>query len=252
MKTLSLTVGLILCLIGCNSIDQKATLLDDKYQLTIQSTGFEDSTKFYLYSSDLQKNLDSGYLVGGLLKLQGKVEFPQYVKLHTEFDPVNRGAYKKFRFWIENEPIVIEGNSDNFSSSNISGSPLSEMQFVISKRLLDLDSTRDSLLSEYRAHPDPNGFIISEIETFDSLRREVIFDFIRENPNNEVSIRKLALYKSDITLEELAEIFNRIDPGYYSYLHATEIINYIEGQLSQDNLATELDFSGKPDFSTID
>ena len=80
-------------------------------------TGFEDSTLFIVYSSDLKVNLDSGYLVDGKLSLTGSIDFPQYVKIHTLYNDSHVDEYRRLLFWLENREISIIGTKDEFDQS---------------------------------------------------------------------------------------------------------------------------------------
>ncbi len=226
MKYTILLMGAVLLLYSCNPLAKEETARKD-YTITLTAPGFEDSTLFIIYSSDLKKNLDSGYLVNETLTMTGSVEFPQYVKIHTPLEGSGLREYKRLLFWLDNKDIRIIGPYSNFENSQVFGSPLNDMHHQIDKELEALDAVRDSLLRTYRSMSDPNAYIVQTLDHYDSLRQDVILKYISEHPNNEVCIRKLALYKEDIPLEQLLNLFRKVDKEYYSYIHSEEIMAYI-------------------------
>ncbi len=252
MKNTLLLLGAAILLFSCNqTVEETAT---KNYELSLNAKGFRDSTLFIIYSSDLKTNIDSGYIVNGELKLTGSVDFPQYVKIHTPFEDKHAGDYRRLLFWLENKSISITGDFQNFDQSIVTGSPLNAMHHQIDSELEALDVVRDSLLRTYREMNDRNSYIVQTIDHYDSLRRDIIFSYIENHPNNEVCIRKLALYKQDMSVEQLQFIFSKVEQQYHTYMHSQEIMAYINEKVNADLAQKDLlkDLKENQDFTSVD
>lgn len=185
-------------------------MTQDHFLLTVNAKNFPDSTKVILYDKDLDKNIDSSYVIGERFTFSGKVDLPTFSYLF--FYDKNDKRLEPFKFfYLENNNMSVDGEYADFVNATVKGSCQSNLltkYLSISKRMkIERDEklapvSIDSIIKNMINQGLKKGFRISG----DSIKKSISdrYDkqiekkenqFIFENSNNQMTLNALLTFK---------------------------------------------------------
>ncbi|SCY12391.1 Peroxiredoxin [Nonlabens sp. Hel1_33_55] len=196
MKRRFLLVLLILIIASCK--ESKKTSVRDQFELSVTAKNFPDSTKVVLYNRDIDKNIDSTFVINENFKLSGKIDLPSlsyldfYDKNGKHLDP-----YKYF--FLENDIISITGEYSNFLNATVEG------------------SNQTDLLTKFDS-------ISANSKESDRLSKEI--NFLYSNANNQMTLSQLLYKKKQISKDSLLLFYGRLDPTNSNSPKGQELLAY--------------------------
>jgi len=155
----------------------------ETFDLTVSAKNFLDSTKVYLYNRDIDKNIDSAFVINERFKFSGKVDLPSLCYLQF-YDKNNKHIEPYKFFFLENENISISGDYSDFISAKVTGS-----------NQTDLYSKYDSI----SINSDKRYKVDKEI------------DFLFSNANNQMTLNELLYKKKEVSKDSLLLFHKKLD-----------------------------------------
>lgn len=128
---------IVLAFISCNKKQRKTHT--DGFKITVTAKNFPDSTRVFLYNRDIDKNIDSTYVVNESFKFYGKVDLPSLCYLFF-FDRENKPIDHCNYFFLENSPISVVGDYSDFFNSKVTGSKQTDL--LHKYKTISADSTK--------------------------------------------------------------------------------------------------------------
>ncbi len=125
---------------------------NNRSEVILKTSGFADSTKMYLYSTEQEAMVDSGYITGNNLVLNFKTKKP--VRLIIQ--PVIRNSEDMNNmvvFWKGNNKVTISGENGNLKNAQIEGSEVQEQQNELEASKSVFELKLDSLRKEFMSLP---------------------------------------------------------------------------------------------------
>lgn len=186
----------------------------------------KDSTVVYLM--DLNSiPVDSTLIINKKFVFKGTVNEPSiffvFIKETMDFKS----------FWVENRVINFIGESKNFNSAKVVGSKTQNIQNTLDKKLIPLRKKLVSINQIYgqRVSQYPDSIFNDSIQyKFFKGQSEInnrVKLFIRENPNNLVSIKKLNDLKTHFKKQNTSELFNLFSDEFKSTSYGQSVREYI-------------------------
>lgn len=229
MKKIYLLLSIILIVISCKKENEETK--KDNFDLTVTAKKFPDSTKVYLYNRDIDKNIDSAYVINESFKLSGKVDLPSLCYLNFYNQEHKRIEPYKF-FFLENENISINGDYSDFINAKVTGS-----------NQTDLYTKYDSI----SVNSEKGKKVSNEI------------DFLFSNANNQMALSQLLYKKKEISKDSLLLFYKKLDSINSNSLKGQELLTYAKsydikaGDKFRDIIGNDLngnqhklsDYSGK-------
>jgi len=193
----------------------------EKFNLNVTAKNFPDSTKVVLYNRDINKNIDSAFVINGTFKFSGKVDLPSLCYL--DFYDKNRKQLEAYKFFfLENENISITGDYSDFIHAKVTG------------------SSQTDLYNKYDS-------ISSNSKKANKLSNEV--NFLFSNANNQMALNEILYKKKLISKDSLLQFYKRLDLINSNSPKGRELLNYSKtedlkaGDKFRDIVGT--DFKGK-------
>lgn len=244
MRTLNIvSIGLLFLILSCSGPGGKKFVIDGRFseyaneQISLLRQ-FEDEWKITDYSM-----LDSD----GRFSLSGELNDPEFVYLTL------KKSRRSVRFFLENEKITIQVNSDSmFLHPEIEGASL---QKKFEEYTNDLGTNfQDTLMILYRSWNEAvaNDNDSEALET-DSLRGVIMqdkldfqVDFVRENSSNVLAPFVLNLFFMELDFELFESLVDDLDPGLNASLYTRQVKQKVQ--------AVKATLPGQPyiDFSLPD
>lgn len=168
------------------------------FNLSVIAKNFPDSTKVYLYNRNIDKNIDSAYVINQRFDMSGKVDLPSLTYLNfldknnTYIEPYNY-------FFLENTDIKIIGEYSDFINAEVVGSYQSE------------------LLAKYNT--------ISRLSD-DSSKFSNQLNFLFSNANNQMALTELLYIKKEISKDSLLLFYNKLDSINSNSAKGLELFTY--------------------------
>lgn len=191
----------ILTLVVCTimSCQKKGkTSLEEQFVLSVTAKGFPDSTKVYLYNRDIDKNLDSAFVINQRFEFSGKVDLPSLCYLNF-YDKENNPLEPYHYFFLENDSIFIEGDYSNFIDAKVVGSEQSDLLAAYYATL--------------RNTPKEN-------------RKSKQLDFLFSNADNQMALNQLLYIKKEVSKDSLLLFHERLDSINSTSPKGLELLTY--------------------------
>jgi len=179
--------------ISCKNDNNK--ILRENYKLNVYAKNFPDSTKVILWNRDLDKNLDTSYVINETFSMIGKVNLPSLCYLNF-FDKAGKSINPYKFFFLENKDITIRGEYSNFLNASVEG------------------SVQSDLSSEYYKLRDSE------------FRNKQEIDFLFKNANNQMSISQLLYRKKKISKDSLLLFCKKLDSTNSNSPKGLELLTY--------------------------
>ena len=200
MKKIFLVLSIILITISCKK-ENKSTK-KDVFDLTVIAKSFPDSTKVYLYNRDIDKNIDSAFVMNESFKFSGKVDLPSLCYLEF-YDKKNKHIEPYKFFFLENQNISIKGDYSDFINAKVTGS-----------NQTDLYTEYDSI----SANSDKEKRVLNEI------------DFLFSNANNQMALNELLYKKKEISKDSLLLFYKNLDSINSKSSKGKELLAYAKAE----------------------
>lgn len=219
MKKIILVLVFIISLISCK--DEVPESKSKQFNLVVKAKNFPDSIKVYLYNRDIDKNIDSTYVVNENFEFSGHIDLPSLSYLNFVNKSGKRIAPYTF-FYLENNSIKIAGDYDDFVNAEITGS-----------RQTDLQKQYDTIVNEIIRKAKQE---ISKIS--DSLKREeaksifykMIWDeqnkFLFKHANNQMPLHQILYRKKKISKDSLLLFYTSLDTKNANSIKGKELYEY--------------------------
>lgn len=196
MKKIVFALSLVLALISCKKENENRET--EKFTVNVIAKKFPDSTKVYLYNRDIDKNIDSAYVLDEKFKFSGKVDLPSLCYLNF-FDKENNSIKPYNYFFLENTNIEIVGEYSDFLNAKVKGSQQSDL--MIRYDSISENSSKENKFSNQ-------------------------LDFIFSNANNQMALTELLYAKKQISKDSLLLFYNRLDSINSNSIKGKELFAY--------------------------
>ncbi|MBQ4821654.1 TlpA disulfide reductase family protein [Aquimarina sp. MMG016] len=208
MKKIFLLITALL-LLGCNK--QQKDKVEKGFVINGKATNFKEGTLLYLDDPDTQARIDSVTIINGEFQFKGKLNKPKRLFLTTKFDPQNQDTHKYTSFWVDNGVINFEGDYNDFRFPKVSGLKLHDINRELSKLTQPINRRMDSLSKLYNDDNENNRRVSSEVQKAMRINDSITMRFVKENPNNYVSLSSTLYLTDNLSKEELRAIYNALD-----------------------------------------
>lgn len=143
---------LVIQIISCNNNEKTAQLKNTDYNIKGKITGFTDSTKVYLKDINLDKDIDSTFIIKDTFSFSGKFKndfVPEQLWLYINLN--NGKDFYYTNLLIRNgDNVLIKGDKKNFPFSlNINGSKTQDEAKILDEKTRNLNIEYDKLVKEY-------------------------------------------------------------------------------------------------------
>jgi len=236
-------ISLFFILTSCS---QKA----DQAKIIIETTGFADSTKIYLFNHEIEKQ-DSGFIINNHLIFSATVTEPTLFSISTVFNYQKREEFENKLFWKENRSLIIKAEKGSLKYAKIEGSNLQKQADIIEIDQARLERMNDSLLVEYRSLPteetDKRLALRTRGKEITQSITEVETDYVKNNPNELFSVITLKnLMSYTIPKDKTKELYENLSDKMKSTKYGISVKKYLD-------LSLDLKIGDKaPDFQLPD
>ncbi len=187
MKRVLSILMLSLILASCKSDQQTEK---DSYIISGTAPGVHNGVRAYLKTVDNQRReiiQDTAIIRDGIFTFKGKVDVPQLWYLSIN------GVNGSFPLIIENEELIIRGNSEDLTKSIISGSKSNEAFTTYTKNIQELSENRHALLMrntniQRSNDTEEKARIAIQIKNINQQLAAFPMSFISEHPDNSFSL----------------------------------------------------------------
>ncbi len=180
-KPLFFLLLIIITLTSCKKTEQINK--EEKFYLSVTAKNFPDSTKVYLYNRNIDKNIDSAFVLNERFEFAGKVALPSLCYLNF-YDEQNNPIEPYTYFFLENDSISIDGVFSDFIDATVTG------------------SKQTDLLATYN--------VITTKSTKENRKRNQL-DFLFSNANNQMALNQLLYRKKEVAKDSLLLFYERLD-----------------------------------------
>ncbi|CAM4001974.1 MULTISPECIES: TlpA disulfide reductase family protein [Flavobacterium] len=196
MKKLFLVLSILLIIASCK--EKEKVTKKEIFNLTVTAKNFPDSTKVYLYNRDIDKNIDSAYVLNQSFNFSGKVDLPSLCYL--EFYDKNKKQIEPYKFFfLENQDISIIGDYSDFINAKVIGSYQTNLY-------LKYDSISTNSDKANRASKE--------------------IDFLFSNANNQMTLNELLYKKKEISKDSLLVFYEKLDSINSNSAKGQELLTY--------------------------
>jgi peroxiredoxin len=179
MKKLFLLLLVLSITVSCKKNGE--TTKKETFNLSVIATNFPDSTKVYLYNRNIDKNIDSTFVINENFKFSGTVDVPSLCYLEF-YDKKNKHIEPYKYFFSENENISIVGEYSDFINAKVTGSNQTNL---------------------YTKYDSINA--ISENKSFDAI------SFLFSIANNQMALTELLYKKKEVSKDSLLLFYKKLD-----------------------------------------
>ena len=219
MKNNILILTILILGISCKNESEK--IKSEQFNLTVKAENFPDSTKVYLYNRDIDKNIDSTYVINKTFEFSGKIDLPSLTYLNF-FDKTGKSIEPYTYFYLENNLIEIEGEYDDFLNAKITGSNQTDLQkkydsiatFIAKKAKQKIAEISDSIE------------IIKTKSRYNKMIWKKQNEFLFNHANNQMSIHTLLYRKKKITKDSLLVFYETLDSVNAHSVKGNELYQY--------------------------
>lgn len=175
-------ISLFIFLMSCSQNDNPSKII-------LQTTGFADSTKIYLYNSE-KATQDSGYIVNNNLVFSVDVDEPTQFSIRPVIK--TRADIDIKSFWKEDKQVTIRAEKGNLKNAIVEGSEIQKQVDIIEASKSHLKQPLDSIRTEYRSVPgedtEKREALRTEGKEIEQLIIDVDVDYIKNNPDELFSV----------------------------------------------------------------
>lgn len=246
---LSLVFLLMSCGSGNNSTSDNKSSGKSAYTLTGSITGL-DSGWVYLYHPEKNREIpDSTLIQNGQFEFKGSTDQPEFVLLgYDQF------GQKRFPlgFFLEGGDISLHGTVDSLFNAEVVGSPAQEEYKKFNELRRPLEEKQRKLYEDYQmaamsGDSQKAENIQQEYESLEEENKNLVSQFVKDNPNSFVSAFQLAqTFAYDIDPTTVEPLYNGLHEKVKSSYFGQAI------KKSLDAAKTTAIGSKAPDFTLND
>lgn len=220
MPKIKILLTLLLCISNFSAFCQKTQI-----QVSVNLTGFKDSTKFYLVNLDSTQQKDSAYLTNGNLKFNYTISEPQVFRLKTYVE----NDFYSTNFWIEQKSISIIGSKEHFSDLKIIGSPLNDIYKSVLEKVAALDALREKLVTQSFKESNQKYFdgIWKSISLLDKETLKIRVETIANFTPSLITLNELYFLRNDLTTDSLRLLFDKFPSSLKKTKYGEVISQYL-------------------------
>ncbi len=225
MKKMMIVLAVVL--MACNTNSKK---MAEGYQIHGELTNVKDSTLLILDNLSIGASVDSTYVIGGKFDLTGVVDEASRFVLKTKFNPSAPKSFKYLFFWIDNTPMTIEGDFNDFRYARVKGSQVHKLDYELTQKQKNYFERRSEIVDSVRSEKAVTNreALLTEMRAIDSTTNVIVMDFIKKQPNNLVALEQLSFKYDQFTKEELSKIYDSLDDNLKQTANGKVLKNYIE------------------------
>lgn len=224
-KFFYLSVSLFLILTSCVEKEDHAKII-------LETSGFADSTKIFLFNHEIEKQ-DSGYIINNHLVFSAEVNEPTLFSIRTVFDYKKREEFENKLFWKENNLMTIKAEKGNLKNAKIEGSVIQKQADIIELGQFQLKQNYDSLIKEYSALPkeetEKRLALSAQRREISQAIKDVETDYIKDNPDQLYSaftLKRLMTYT--IPKDKTKELFENLSDRMKASSYGISIRKYLD------------------------
>lgn len=223
-KILFFLVIISITTISCN--EKKKS--ESEFSIQLNLNGFKDTTEFKLVNLDKGEVIDSTKIYDNKLSFRGNVKEPFSARIHTVDN-------KYLVLWIENGKIEVIGDFENFSNSNIKGTPINNVYVKYRDQQAVLTKKRDSLtqlLIKSMSSKSENAEeefkrINLKIKDIDHNIADIRIKSIALEEPSIYTIKELYFLRNDFKKDSLKILFKKFPEKYQTSKYGQVINTYI-------------------------
>ncbi|TMU56504.1 TlpA disulfide reductase family protein [Flagellimonas algicola] len=218
-----LMVVLMLSVYGCGGDSESKG-----YRLTGHIEGTPQDTKIYLFSMELQSNIDSAMVKNDEFIMKGKIDRPTHCVL------IIPDQNKYSDLIIENTEISFESTySDIYFQKKVTGGPEQNLK----NKMWDLNGKYnteylkigDSLSKNLFTDELHKSELVRRYEENVSKSKELMRGFIVKNPNSYFTLELLYRNRKFIPKDTLEKVISKLDPIHQNLPDALALDKYVKG-----------------------
>ncbi|TCO06026.1 peroxiredoxin [Natronoflexus pectinivorans] len=179
-------------------------------EINILAKGLDDGVVLYLYSRNLQQNIDSGYIVNGKLQFIVENSSPEVFLLHNGFQ--NQNDFLYIDFWKEGNSVEIVIENERFREALVTGSEIQNQKAQLDSYTNPYMAKIDSLWNVFDSLPyddvEQRTAISETIRDLHNRTNEISLEFIRSNPSYLYSAYMLNSYMAGYPNEVIEELYD--------------------------------------------
>ena len=208
---------LIPIIFSCTSKNKKE-IKPPEYLIKGKITGFDDSTKVFLLDINLDKDIDSTYIINNEFSFKGRFDndsVPEQIRLKLK-DATD--YYYTNLLFKNGDTVTITGDKKDFPYYlNKSGAKIQEEMNILDIKTRDLDSEYDKLVKTYLSmnktgKENKGDSIKKRLNEINNILSQITKEYIIDNPNTFNAIIALGYNKKMFSKDTLKKILENIDP----------------------------------------
>ncbi len=233
-----LFLGLIFFSACKNKKQEREITPKNDFYIKANITGFPDSTKVYLTNNDLEKVIDSTYLLKDKFEFKGKIVNKEPVSLNIT---IESDKYYGISLYILNDTVTIKGKKEDIPYNlEISGSETQDGVIKLNKLTQKYQLLRDSLAQAFfkmnkKDQEKYDDKIWDSINKIDKKISQITKDYIVKNINTYSAIRELYYIEEEFDKDSLSKLFNKINPDLRKSKYGLAIETYLKNPVVKVN-----------------
>ena len=201
-----------------------------KILITGSTTGIKDSTKLFLESPELEKIIDSTYVVNNSFQFECVLTEPTHLAIKNEGRSEEEFDYKFF--WVTDGDVRIKTITGKLKDATIEGSSLqTESELLISKQNIVFDSLKiiGKEMDKLGANDTIQfGLLLKLVEEERAKLNTNDTQFIRTNPNSLISAFTLTFAMKNISNQEVKSLYESLSKDNKESKYGLQIKKYVE------------------------
>jgi peroxiredoxin len=203
-------------------------------QINVFAKDFEDSTIMYLYNSELQQTIDSGYIMNEKIRFSVEKSHPVNYMLRTSFQ--DRENYEYVSFWKEDADLEVSTEKGKLIEALIKGSGIQKQMKLLEEEKRPKNKAVDSLWRVYDSisHDKPEEFrsISEQIRELHKKLNNIDLEYIRSNPAELYAAINLTYLMVGLTKEQTEDLYHDFSPEIKTSVFGKKIERFLD--LSRD------------------
>ena len=200
-------------------------------KIILKTSGFADSTKMYLYNTEKEAMVDSGYITGNNLILNFKTKKPVRLIIQPVITS-RKDMNNMVVFWKGDHQVTIRGENGNLKNAQIEGSEVQKQQNELeaSKSALELklDSLRKEFMSLSGNATEKRIALGNEGRKIENALQNVEFVFIKNNPGKLYSAYTLSNLMRRIPKEQTQKLYETLTKENQTNKYGEIVKKYLE------------------------
>ena len=242
MKKILITLILGIIVFSCNT-KNKEKLLNPEYLIKGKITGFKDSTKIFLLDINLDKDIDSTYIINNKFSFKGRFQndsVPEQIWLYVSLNKGKDYYYTNLLF-KNGDTITVTGDKKDFPFYiNKSGAKIQEEMNILEIETRDLDNEYDKLVKEYfsmdeKEKENKGDSIRKRLKEINKIISQKTKEYVINNPNTFNTIITLGYNKKMFSKDTLKNILKNLNPTIRRSKYGQALETYVNSKIIDEN-----------------